>query len=398
MILGALLHAGLDVSALEEELRKLPLDDWHLHKEVVRRHRIAATRVEFHDRHRRPVDESPHRPHANSSHRHLEDILQLIQQSDLEASVKANAARIFDRLAEAEGAAHHLPKESVHFHEVGALDAILDVVGACVGFHRLGVEEIYVSPMPVGRGFVRCAHGVMPVPVPGTMELLRGVPIVPTEVVGELVTPTGAAILTTLAAGYGSVPEMRVLSVGYGAGKRDLAEQPNMLRVVLGERTSPPFLTDSVVLLETNLDDQSPETFGYLLEQLLNAGALDAFFTPVVMKKGRPAYALSVLAEPADAERLAALVLKETSTFGVRLFSATRRKLHREQLTVETPFGRVKVKVGRGEGVFKVAPEYEDCRRCAESANVPIRDVYEAALAAYRAQQETLATPREDRF
>jgi hypothetical protein len=217
------------------------------------------------------------------------------------------------------------------------------------------------------------------------MELLKGVPVYPTEIERELVTPTGAAILTTLAAGYGSIPEMTVEAVGYGAGKRDLTEQPNMLRVVLGKKKSDEtaFLTDSVVVLETNLDDQSPETFGYLLDQLLKDGALDAFFTPIVMKKGRPAYCLSVLAEPTVAERLASLILRETTTFGVRTWLAARRKLHREFVRVETAFGLVTVKVGRGDGVFKVAPEYEDCRRCAETTGAPIRDVYDAALDAF---------------
>jgi len=411
MILGALIHAGLDAEALERELRKLPLDDWHLHVELVRtavehqdvaglrRHHIAATRVAFHDHHGTPVDAPPphehphpHPEHAHESghspHRHLSDILSIIRGSTLDDAVKTNAERIFDRLADAEANAHRIPKEEIHFHEVGALDAILDIVGACVGLHLLDVEEVYVSPMPVGRGFVRCAHGLMPVPVPGTMELLRGVPVVPTEIEGELVTPTGAAILTTLARSFGPIPEMTVEAVGYGAGTRDLAEQPNMLRLVLGKKKSDEnaFLTDSVVVLETNLDDQSPETFGYLLERLLAAGALDASFTPIVMKKGRPAYCLTVLSEPEGAERLTSLILRETTTFGVRTWTATRRKLQREFVHVETPYGTVRMKVGRGGDVFKIAPEYEDCRRCAEASGAPIREVYEAALFAYRSR------------
>ena len=257
MILGALIHAGLDAEALERELRKLPLDGWHLHVDMAHRHHIAATRVEFHDHHGTPVDEPhehehhhddhehEHHEHADGEHahegghhphRHLADILGIIRGSGLDDAVKSNAERVFDRLADAESNAHRVPKDEIHFHEVGAVDAILDIVGACVGLHLLGVEEVHVSAMPVGRGFVRCEHGLMPVPVPGTMELLKGVPVYPTEIERELITPTGAAIVTTLAKGFGQIPEMTVDAVGYGAGKRDLVEQPNMLRVVLGKK------------------------------------------------------------------------------------------------------------------------------------------------------------------
>jgi uncharacterized protein (TIGR00299 family) protein len=391
MVLGALLHAGLDIAALEAELRKLPLEGWHIHTGIVRRHSIAATRVEVHtsDHADGPAHthEHPDDHDAGHSHRGLSDVMDIIHRSGLSEPVQRDATRIFARLAEAEAAAHRVATQEVYFHEVGAVDAIVDIVGAAAALHALGVEEVYASPLPVSRGFVRSAHGQMPLPAPGTMELLKGVPIYPTEGDTELVTPTGAAILTTLAREFGPMPEMVVGAVGYGAGGRDLAERPNMLRVLVGDRPTSTdvdgLLRDRVLVLETNLDDQSPESFGYILDRLLDAGALDAYFTPIVMKKGRPGYQLSVLAEPTKADDLAGVVLAETTTFGVRLWEASRRKLAREFVAVDTPYGTVRVKVGRGGGVEKASPEFEDCRRLAEAARVPLREVYEAATCAY---------------
>jgi len=424
MILGALIHAGLDVEALTRELAKLNLDEWHLHVSTTHRHAIAATRVEVHAhdhaghaQHGTDADTREHTHehshshghdhHGGGGHRHhghhhthdtdgahthdhphrgLDDILALIDRSNLPDGVKRTASRIFDRLAEAEANAHRVSKHEVHFHEVGAIDALIDIVGAATGLDLMGIEAVYCSPLPVGRGFVRCDHGMMPIPVPGTMELLKDVPVYPTSIDRELITPTGAAIVTTLASGFGRTPEMTVRAVGYGAGKRDLIEQPNMLRVVIGDRpdAATAFQTDTVHLIETNIDDQSPEAFGYLVDQLLAAGALDAYFTPITMKKGRPAYQLSVLAEPDAVEGLSALVLRETSTFGVRVSPLSRRKVAREVVRVTTRFGEVRVKVGTAPDILKIAPEYDDCRRAAELSGAPIREVYDAAIEAYR--------------
>jgi uncharacterized protein (TIGR00299 family) protein len=265
------------------------------------------------------------------------------------------------------------------------VDSIVDTVGGALALHRLGIEAVYVSPIHTGRGFVRGAHGVIPVPGPATLELVKGVPIYSRDIATELLTPTGAALLTTAASGYGPLPAMTVTAVGYGAGKKEIQDLPNLLRVVIGERGpgAGPFQTDQVAVLEANLDDMNPEYFQYALDKLFAAGALDVYFTPVQMKKGRPGTLVTVIS-PADREEvLAATLLRETTTLGVRSYGARRRKLEREKVAVETPYGPVGVKVGRAGGEpWNIAPEYEDCRATAEAAGVPLKHVYQAALAA----------------
>ncbi len=387
MFLGAMVDAGLDLADLERELRKLPLEGWELSARDVKRHAIAATKVDVEDN------------SGEHAHRGLSDIAKIVQGSSLDDEIKGASMRIFTRLADAEAAAHRVPREQIHFHEVGAIDSIVDTVGAATAVHLMGIEEVYASPIPGGRGFVKCAHGLMPLPAPGTMELLKGVPIQPSDVEKELVTPTGAAIIATLASGFGGIPRMTVDAIGYGAGGRDLEAQPNMLRALIGMKAGQGGggLADSITIVQTNIDDQSPEAFGYVLELLMKRGALDAYFTPIMMKKGRPAYQLSILCRHEDAKVLSALILEHTTTFGVRMWEASRSMLSREYHTVDTSYGVVTVKVGMAGNVQKIAPEFDDCRRLAEESDAPIRDVYDAAVRAYGDSREDRQHAREQR-
>jgi hypothetical protein len=296
-------------------------------------------------------------------------------------------------LAEAEAAAHGVAVEKIHFHEVGALDAIADIVGAAWGIRRLGLEAIHVSAINLGSGFVKGAHGTMPVPAPGTAALLAGVPSYGSQIRAELTTPTGAAVLSTLAVGFGPMPHMTVERVGYGAGQRELAEQPNLLRLVVGT-TVASYARDQVAVLEANIDDMNPQFFEPLLDRLFEAGALDASLAPLVMKKSRPGTLLTVLAEPADAERLASLILTHSTTFGVRVRTADRWKRPRDFVSANTSYGVVRVKRGwEGDRLAILTPEYEDCRRLSLAAGVPVRVVYDEARAVARLLPET---PRQE--
>ena len=364
MLLGAVVDAGLPQAALEEELGKLDLPGWRLRIEPVRRRGLAATLVEV------ETEGTPPR-------RDLNDIRRLIAASALAEEVKRTAAAVFGRLAEAEAAAHGEAVERVHFHEVGAVDAIVDVVGAVAGLHRLGVARVTASPLPLGGGWVEFSHGRFPVPAPAVAELIRDVPVYGGPVESELVTPTGAAILTTLCQAYGPLPSMRVRSVGYGAGSRDLSH-PNALRLFLGEQAEGTG-DEALVLLETNIDDMNPELFEHVMDRLFEAGALDVFLTPIIMKKGRPATMVSALGEVGRRDELAAILFAETTTLGVRIQELTRRCLAREVVEVETRWGRVRVKVARSDGITTISPEYEDCRRLARESGVPLKEIYAEA-------------------
>jgi uncharacterized protein (TIGR00299 family) protein len=310
-------------------------------------------------------------------------IRSIIEQADLVARVKNRAIAAFERLAQAEAQAHGCTLEQVHFHELGAVDTIADVVGAMLALDELGIDRVVCSPVAVGSGTVECAHGVLPVPAPATLNLLVGVPLAECDVSGELTTPTGAVILTTVAEGFGPLPPMTVERVGYGAGTRDLPDRPNLLRVILGGAVSPGE-ADEIVVLEANLDDTTPEVVGHCLERLLEAGALDAYCVPIYMKKSRPAFTLTVLAEPRKVADLEGIVFAETSTLGVRRHQVRRSKLAREVDRVETPFGLIAVKIGRRESVVvTVAPEYEDCQAAARHHGVPLREVMESASQAW---------------
>jgi uncharacterized protein (TIGR00299 family) protein len=367
MILGALVDAGLKVEELQAAISGLGVSGIHLDAERVKRGAFAGTRVHVR------TDEKGH------PHRYLPDIETILDRADIPEPVRADAKRIFHRLAEAEAAAHGVTPDRIHFHEVGALDAMADVVGAVWGIRHLGLERIHVSPINLGGGFIQADHGKMPVPAPGTAALLVGVPAYGSEIQAELATPTGAAILTTLAAAYGPMPSMTVQRVAYGAGGRDLREQPNLLRLMIGEALGD-FDRDQVTVLETTIDDMNPQFFEPLMDRLFEAGALDVFLSPVSMKKSRPGTTLTVLADAAVADRCAALVLTHSTTFGVRAHTATRWKLPRDIITVSTTHGPVHVKRGwSGDRITILSPEYEDCRRLAQAAGVPIHVIYDEA-------------------
>jgi uncharacterized protein (TIGR00299 family) protein len=378
MILGALVDAGLPVDELQAAINGLRVAGIALRAETVKRGAFRGTLVR--------VETAEH----GHPHRHLSDILKILEAAEIPAAVRDDAARIFRRLAEAEAAAHGVPVEKIHFHEVGALDAIADIVGAAWGMRRLGLEAIQVSPINTGSGFVKGAHGTMPVPAPGTAALLTGIPSYSSGVQAELTTPTGAAILTTLAAGFGPMPAMTAERVGYGAGQREFTEQPNLLRLVIGSAAAA-HERDQVVVLEANIDDMNPQFFEPLLDRLFEAGALDAFLSPLLMKKSRPASLLTVLAEPDRAEALVRLILAHTTTFGVRTFTASRWKRRRDFTTVTTPFGDVRIKRGwDGDRIAIASPEFEDCRKLAQAAGVPVQAVYDAAK---RAAHDAVPTP-----
>ncbi|MCK5327293.1 MAG: nickel pincer cofactor biosynthesis protein LarC, partial [Candidatus Latescibacteria bacterium] len=331
------------------------------------RHHITGTQVHV-------VTEHEH------AHRHLSDIVTILDESALSETAKEQSKQIFRRLAEAEAKVHGSTPEQVHFHEVGALDAIVDIVGAVVGAELLGVQEIYASTLRLGTGITKSMHGKIPVPAPATVELLRGVPVQHTDIRAELVTPTGAAILTTLAKGFGQAPLFRTEQIGYGAGTRELEDTPNLLRVQIGD-TREDLEQDHSVLIETNVDDMTPEITGYVMDKLLSEGAKDVYVTPVMMKKGRPGMLLSVLTDPASATRISDVLFRETTTLGVRLSEVDRLKVHRCERTVDTAFGPVRIKVGCFGGREQAMPEFDDCARIAKERGVPILEVYRAAQA-----------------
>lgn len=381
MTLGALLACdGADEARFREQLAALNVPGYELSIAQVKREGITAIDVDV-----RLLD-------VDQGHgRHLSDIAAILDASALSARVKAQSLAVFTRLADAEAKIHGTSREEIHFHEVGAVDAIVDIVGSCILLEMLGIEQIAASALPCGYGTVRCQHGIMPLPAPATVELLRGFPVYSLDIQGELVTPTGAALVAALAdpTKAGRLPAMTVLSSGYGAGKKQFApDRPNLLRVILGETAAPKSsevdaTPQTVAILETNLDDQSPETFDLLMQRCFDAGALDVFLTPVHMKKNRPATLVTVLCEPQQAERLAEIVFRETGTFGIRQREQNRVTLERTWQTVATPFGEVRLKIGRWQGsVLSVAPEYEDCKRAALARDVPLTQVFQAALAA----------------
>ncbi|HIQ05104.1 MAG TPA: nickel pincer cofactor biosynthesis protein LarC [Anaerolineae bacterium] len=371
MILGALVDIGLPVAFLEETVARLRLNTVHFEARQVQKYALTGTQV---------IVTAPPETH----HRHLADIEALIEHASLPDPVRSQALAVFRRLAEAERQVHGVPLEKVHFHEVGALDAIVDVVGAVAGLHYLGVEQVYASPLPLGRGMIRVAHGPIPLPGPAVTALLGDVPVRGVDFEAETVTPTGAALLVTLTEQFGAIPEMTLRATGYGAGQRDLPI-PNLLRLLLGDAPVPPpvYHTETLSLIEANLDDMNPEWYGPLLNDCLAAGALDAWLTPVQMKKGRPGILVSILTQPTEVDRLVALLLRDTTTLGVRLQEVKRHCLPRRQTTVQTPYGPVQVKWGEwSSGQWKAAPEHEDCLRLAKAAGVSVREVYQAALAA----------------
>jgi uncharacterized protein (TIGR00299 family) protein len=366
MIVAALVDAGAPLDAIRAGLATLPLPELGLEVAEVRSHGFRALRL------RVTVPDQ-------AEHRHLPEVQRILAAGGLPEGVVRDAGRVFERLAAAEARTHGVPPERVHFHEVGALDAIVDVAGACLALRLLGADDVTFSPLGVGGGEVQTAHGRVPVPAPAVLELTRGVPIVRSEGSGELLTPTGAAILTTLGRPAPARP-FTAEATGAGAGTRELPDRANVLRVSVGryvDAAADRWPSDEIVVLETNVDDMSPEALPAVLERALAAGALDAFLTPSLMKKGRPAHVVTVLAEPARAEALAELLFRETSTFGIRRSACARWKLARETREIESPWGTLRFKVGDlGDGRLRVAPEYESCREIADRTGRPLRDVY----------------------
>jgi len=373
MILGALVDAGLELEVLQGELSKLRLEGFRLEAKKVKRCAITGTKVEV-------VIE-----HPQHSHRHLSHILEVIQGSSLSPQVQADCQTIFTRLAEAEAKIHGTSVEHVHFHEVGALDSIVDIVGSAIGLRHLGLGKIFSSPLHLGSGFVMAEHGKLPVPAPATAELVKEVPTYSTEVAGELTTPTGAAIITTLASQFGSMPFMKIQSVGYGAGSKEFPSLPNLLRLMVGE-VDGDLEEDTIAILESNIDDMNPQFFETLWERLFQAGALDVYLTPIFMKKSRPAIKLTVLSPPEKVNDCNRILFEETTTFGVRISQAMRKKLLREIKEIETRYGRVRIKVGKmGDEITDLCPEYDDCRTLANRLHLSVREIYrEAQRAAYQ--------------
>ena len=376
MILGALLGLGLDRGELERRLAGLRIESFKLKAETVDRSGISSFHVDV------IVPEV-------ESHRHLHHIEKIISEAELSDGVKATAIKIFTLLAEAEARVHGTDIKKVHFHEVGALDAIIDIVGACIGFEMLGVEQFAASKLHVGSGFVSMAHGKFPVPPPAVAELLKGKPIYSTEIEGELITPTGAAIIAAVCASFGTIPEMSVEATGYGAGTREYKDFPNVLRLMVGEAAEfgkrPAKDHDDLVLMETNIDDSTPQAIGFVMERAFALGALDCWFTPVQMKKNRPGVIVSVLASPETKDELLEMLFSETTTIGIRTSPVARISLQRRIEMVNTQFGECRVKIAIRDGrVINAMPEYEDVRRLALEKDVPFRIVWEAASEAAR--------------
>ena len=370
MTLGALVDAGLPLDVLRSELAKLGLPGYTLSSEKVRRSGLSATKVHV------VLDEK------EQPARHLADISRVINGSSLSPVIKQKSMAIFERLAQVEAKVHGTTPDKVHFHEVGAVDALVDIVGSVIGLEHLGITEIIGSPVNVGTGTVHTAHGKLPVPAPATAELLRGIPLYSSSIAFELTTPTGAAIISTLAASFGPLPQMKIDRIAYGAGGKDLPGQPNVLRLMLGEFV-PAYEEDTSVVIETNIDDMNPQTYEHIIERLMAQGAQDVYLTPIIMKKGRPAILLSVLTARTDSERVLDILFRETTSIGVRIQEVGRKKLSREVCEVRTSYGPVHVKISkRGDEVMTMTPEYEDCRRLAEEHRVPLKTVMDEAKAA----------------
>lgn len=376
MLIGAILDAGVDLEPFRAEMSKLRLNEFELTQKKVMKQHLAATKFEVVDK-------------AQKKYRHPKDLNAIIDNSDFDEDIKSSAKKIFLRIAKAEAKIHNMPVEKVHFHEIGAVDTIVDVVGALVGLRMLGVDKVICSKLNVGTGFVEFSHGRYPAPAPATAEILLGVPVYSNETVGELVTPTGAAIITEIADSFGAMPEMKLSRIGYGAGSKDL-EQPNVLRLLLGETGgNSDFDEDIISVLETNIDDMNPQFYETTMSNLLAAGALDVFISNILMKKNRPAHQLTVLCTLENENKIAKIIFQNTSSIGVRIRQEKRKKLKRELNKVQTEFGEITVKISRLNGkILNMTPEYEDCKKIAQSQNIPLKKVYEIINRNLRVENE----------
>jgi len=408
MFIAALIDLGVDARQLEQELLKLRIEGYHLHVSRGRRASLEGVKFDVHLAGQHHHEAQPHTHTHNHSHAHghahahehgrnFTEIRQLIAASQLSDWVQQKSVAIFQRLATVEGKIHGVPPEQVSFHEVGAVDSIVDIIGACIGLELLGKPRVLASTVVEGTGWIDCAHGRLPIPAPATLAILgaRGIPLSQCDEPNELVTPTGAALLAEFVEAFGPMREVVAEKMGYGLGTRDNPRRPNALRAILGGSRGEgrgsstgvgthDWETDTIMVLETNLDDINAEILGNFMEKALAAGALDVFHTAIQMKKNRPGVLLTVLCTEADADKFSELLVRETSAFGVRRYTAERRKLRREFVTVQTAYGSVTVKVGQLDGkVLQAAPEFESCKKLADQASVPIKEIYAAALRAF---------------
>jgi uncharacterized protein (TIGR00299 family) protein len=390
MVLGALLDAGLPLADLKGALGSLAIDDYDVTAERVLRAGVSATKFRVVERAPRTAHHAPGTPPqapGHHPHRHLKSIYQLIDRSALSEAGRARAKELFQRLGEAEAAIHQTSLEKVHLHEVGALDSIIDIVGAVFALEWVGADRIVCSPLNVGGGTVQSAHGLFPVPAPATLKLLGDAPVYSGPIQKELVTPTGALLATSYASSFGPIPQMTVETVGYGAGDRDNPGTPNVLRVLIGRAADRP-RGDRVVVIECEIDDMNPQIFGVLMDRLYAAGALEVFYVPVQMKKNRPGTLLTVVAPPERRPELSAAIFKETTTIGLRYSEVDRECLHREIISVETPLGAVRFKLAWRDGrIVNAVPEFDDCARIAAAKDLSVKEVQAIAVQAYGARQ-----------
>ncbi len=362
MILSAFIDMGLDVNHLTNELKKLDIGSFSFNTRKIKRNGISATQLEV------ITNEEKH-------HRNYNSIADLIDSSSLNEKIKDCSKKIFYRLAEAESKIHDMPIEKVHFHEVGAVDSIIDIIGAAVSIDYFGIEKIYSSPVKLGGGTVKSKHGIIPVPAPATVELVKDYPVIKTNIQTELTTPTGAAILITVSNGSYDFLNFTLQNSGYGAGSKEIETIPNVFRILLGE-TKSKYEYDEVLLVESNIDNLNPEIFPFVIEKLFSRNALDVYVTPIIMKKGRPGNILSVICEKKHLECITKIIFRETSTIGLRISEINRIKLKREIVEIDTQFGKVKAKKIYFDGREKIVPEYEECKRIAEKNNIPINNIY----------------------
>jgi uncharacterized protein (TIGR00299 family) protein len=373
MILGAMVDAGLQLNELKRELLKLNLKGYTLKETKVKRTGIKATKVNV------LIKQGSGIRNQGSGGKRWKDIEKIVKNSSLSPNIKEKGLEIMRRLFVAEGKVHGEDPENTHLHELGALDCIIDVFGAIIGLNILGLEKIYSSPLNLGSGFVKTEHGTLPVPAPATAEILKGIPTYSTGIPYELTTPTGAAIITAISDGFIPMPPSKIETVGYGAGSKDIKGQPNVLRLCIGE-SAHIYDKDEVIVIETNIDDLNPQIYEHLIERLLGKGALDVYITPIIMKKGRPAHLLTVLAEKERIGKLIELLFKETTTFGIRFYSSQRNKLSRGIKRINTKYGNIRVKIGyKGDDIINIAPEYEDCKAIAEEKGVPLKVIINEA-------------------
>jgi len=370
MTVGALLDAGLKLETLEKELKKLGLTGYQLEVNKVVKKGISATRFKV-------------KIKEEGVERRFKDILAILEESKLDEEIKKETKKIFFNIAQAESKIHRKDIDKIHFHEIGGLDSIIDITSAVIGIKTLGIEEIHSSALPVGKGFVKCAHGVIPVPTPATLELLKNIPTYSGGIESEMITPTGAAIIGTLAKSFGERPLMKVEKTGYGAGEKEFTI-PNLLRVSIGEKIlkdkkiKDGYVCDKALLVETNIDDINPEFYDYIMDKLFSQGALDVFLTPIQMKKNRPANMLSIIVYEQNLRGMLAVLFSESTTLGVRLREIERLRLAQQNFIAETKYGNIRIKVGMFKGEIKnISPEYEDCKKFAKQHQVPLKEVYE---------------------